>query len=199
LILAAKAPASVWKVNRSPGGAITSLEKKTEYVYHYSFHIMDPALGTPGDQDVRAPGVGRAGDPHRRRRRGPTGSRLPWPWARARQLKSSGGSGGSGDFGTSRQFSDRQVTLNLTFGGGARELIRRRLSGHQGPVRIPDRRWALAWYPTQAANEPRATSRSVDFTGGGDWCPEGCCLQVIRSLKHEVAKCAPRAVGRIVT
>jgi hypothetical protein len=45
LILAAKAPASVWKVNRSPGGAITSLEKKTEYVYHYSFHIMDPAWG----------------------------------------------------------------------------------------------------------------------------------------------------------
>jgi hypothetical protein len=35
----------VWKVNRSPGGAITSLEKKTEYVYHYSFHIMDPAWG----------------------------------------------------------------------------------------------------------------------------------------------------------
>jgi hypothetical protein len=45
LILAAKAPASVWKVNRSPGGAITSLEKKTEYVYHYSFHVMDPAWG----------------------------------------------------------------------------------------------------------------------------------------------------------
>ena len=45
LILAAKAPARVWKVNRSPGGAITSLEKKTEYVYHYSFHIMDPAWG----------------------------------------------------------------------------------------------------------------------------------------------------------
>jgi hypothetical protein len=36
LILAAKAPVSVWKVNRSPGGAITSLEKKTEYVCHYS-------------------------------------------------------------------------------------------------------------------------------------------------------------------
>jgi len=45
LVLAAKAPASVWKVNRSPRGAITSLEKKTEYVYHYSFHIMDPAWG----------------------------------------------------------------------------------------------------------------------------------------------------------
>ena len=45
LILAAKAPASVWKVNRSARGAITSIEKKTEYVYHYSFHIMDPAWG----------------------------------------------------------------------------------------------------------------------------------------------------------
>jgi hypothetical protein len=44
LILAAKAPASVRKVNR-PRGVITSLEKKTEYVYHYSFHIMDPAWG----------------------------------------------------------------------------------------------------------------------------------------------------------
>jgi hypothetical protein len=45
LILAAKAPAGVWKVHRSAGGAITRLEKKTEYVYHYSFHIMDPAWG----------------------------------------------------------------------------------------------------------------------------------------------------------
>jgi hypothetical protein len=45
LILAAKAPAGVWKVHRSAGGVITRLEKKTEYVYHYSFHIMDPAWG----------------------------------------------------------------------------------------------------------------------------------------------------------
>jgi hypothetical protein len=45
VILAAKAPASVWKVNRSPRGAITGLEKKTEYVYRHSFHIMDPAGG----------------------------------------------------------------------------------------------------------------------------------------------------------
>src|SRR5882724_5554565 len=45
LILAAKAPASVWKVHRSAGGVITRIEKKTEYVYHYSFHIMDPAWG----------------------------------------------------------------------------------------------------------------------------------------------------------
>jgi hypothetical protein len=45
LILAAKAPASVWKVHRSARGVITRLEKKREYVYHYSFHVMDPAFG----------------------------------------------------------------------------------------------------------------------------------------------------------
>ena len=45
LILAAKAPAAVWKVHRSASGVITNIEKKREYVYHYSFHIMDPAFG----------------------------------------------------------------------------------------------------------------------------------------------------------
>jgi len=45
LVLAAKAPAAVWKVHRSARGVITNLEKKREYVYHYSFHIMDPAFG----------------------------------------------------------------------------------------------------------------------------------------------------------
>ena len=45
LVLVARAPAAVWKVNRSARGVITSLEKKREYVYHYSFHIMDPAWG----------------------------------------------------------------------------------------------------------------------------------------------------------
>jgi hypothetical protein len=45
LILAAKAPAAVWKVRRSAAGAITNIEKKREHVYHYSFHIMDPAFG----------------------------------------------------------------------------------------------------------------------------------------------------------
>jgi hypothetical protein len=45
LVLAAKAPATVWKVKRSSRGRITSIEKKTEYVYHYSFHIMDPDWG----------------------------------------------------------------------------------------------------------------------------------------------------------
>ena len=45
LVLVAKAPAAVWKVHRSARGVITNLEKKREYVYHYSFHIMDPAFG----------------------------------------------------------------------------------------------------------------------------------------------------------
>ena len=45
LILVARARATVWKVKRSAGGVITNLEKKTEYVNHYSFHIMDPAWG----------------------------------------------------------------------------------------------------------------------------------------------------------
>lgn len=45
LVLVAKAPATVWKVKRSAAGAIRNLEKKTEYVNHYSFHIMDPDWG----------------------------------------------------------------------------------------------------------------------------------------------------------
>ena len=45
LILVARARATVWKVRRSAGGVIMGLEKKTEYVNHYSFHIMDPAWG----------------------------------------------------------------------------------------------------------------------------------------------------------
>jgi hypothetical protein len=45
LVLAAKAPAAVWKVKRSPRGVLMNLEKKREHVYHYSFHIMDPAFG----------------------------------------------------------------------------------------------------------------------------------------------------------
>jgi len=45
LILVAKAPASVWEVERSSGGTIRNLRKKMAYVNHYSFHIMDPAWG----------------------------------------------------------------------------------------------------------------------------------------------------------
>jgi hypothetical protein len=45
LVLVAKAPATVWKVQRSAKGNIRNLEKKSEYVNHYSFHIMDPEWG----------------------------------------------------------------------------------------------------------------------------------------------------------
>jgi hypothetical protein len=45
LILVARARATVWKVRKSAAGVITNLEKKSEYVNHYSFHIMDPAWG----------------------------------------------------------------------------------------------------------------------------------------------------------
>ena len=45
LVLVARAPAPVWKVRRSASGIIVNLEKKTEFVNQYSFHIMDPAWG----------------------------------------------------------------------------------------------------------------------------------------------------------
>jgi hypothetical protein len=45
MILVARARATVWKVKKSAAGVITKLEKKSEYVNHYSFHIMDPAWG----------------------------------------------------------------------------------------------------------------------------------------------------------
>ena len=45
LVLAAKAPAPVWKVKRSAAGNITNLEKRIGCVSHYSFHIMDPDWG----------------------------------------------------------------------------------------------------------------------------------------------------------
>jgi hypothetical protein len=45
LILVARAPASVWEVRRSASGVIGNLQKKTAYVNHYSFHIMDPQWG----------------------------------------------------------------------------------------------------------------------------------------------------------
>jgi len=37
---AAKGPAPVWKVKRSPTGVITSLEKRIEYASHYSSTII---------------------------------------------------------------------------------------------------------------------------------------------------------------
>lgn len=46
LILVARAPVPVWQVKRSPDGAVIwNLAKKTAYVNHYSFHIMDPVWG----------------------------------------------------------------------------------------------------------------------------------------------------------
>ena len=45
LVLAARAPALVWKVQRSAAGRIVNLEKTSQYVNHYSFHIMDPTWG----------------------------------------------------------------------------------------------------------------------------------------------------------
>ena len=46
LVLAAKAPAPVQEVRRSEStGAIGNIAKKTTYVNHYSFHIMDPDWG----------------------------------------------------------------------------------------------------------------------------------------------------------
>jgi hypothetical protein len=45
LILVARAAATVWEVKRSTSGVIGNLAKKTAYVSHYSFHIMDPEWG----------------------------------------------------------------------------------------------------------------------------------------------------------
>ena len=45
LILAAKAPATVWEVTGTASGVIGNLAKKYSYVNHYSFHIMDPQWG----------------------------------------------------------------------------------------------------------------------------------------------------------
>jgi hypothetical protein len=45
LVLVAKAPATVFKVRRSARGRIVNIEKKTEHVYHYNFHIIDPDWG----------------------------------------------------------------------------------------------------------------------------------------------------------
>jgi hypothetical protein len=45
LVLVARAPARVWKVNRSSAGVLRNLEKTQQFVNHYSFHIMDPDWG----------------------------------------------------------------------------------------------------------------------------------------------------------
>jgi hypothetical protein len=46
LVLVAKAPAMVWKVKRSPKGNISNLEKRLEYVNHYSFTSWTRSGGT---------------------------------------------------------------------------------------------------------------------------------------------------------
>ena len=45
LILVARAPATVWEVERTSRGVIRNLAKKKAFVNHYSFHIMDPHWG----------------------------------------------------------------------------------------------------------------------------------------------------------
>ena len=46
LVLVAKAPAPVWKVARSANtGAIVNIDRRREYVNHYSFHIIDEEWG----------------------------------------------------------------------------------------------------------------------------------------------------------
>ena len=45
VVLVARAPATVWKVRRSARGRIVNLDKTSQYVNHYSFHIWDPTWG----------------------------------------------------------------------------------------------------------------------------------------------------------
>jgi hypothetical protein len=45
VILVGRAPAPVWNVQKSKGGKIVNLERKTQYVNHYHFHIQDPDWG----------------------------------------------------------------------------------------------------------------------------------------------------------
>ena len=47
LVLVARAPVPVpvWDVKRSEGGVIVNLARKTAFVNHYSFHILDPRRG----------------------------------------------------------------------------------------------------------------------------------------------------------
>ena len=45
LVLVARAPVPVWDVRRSDGGVIVNLARKSAFVNHYSFHIMDPRWG----------------------------------------------------------------------------------------------------------------------------------------------------------
>jgi hypothetical protein len=45
MVLVARAPATVWKVQRAKAGHIVNLAKTSQYVNHYSFHVWDPVWG----------------------------------------------------------------------------------------------------------------------------------------------------------
>jgi len=45
VILVGRAPAPVWNVQCSPNGKIVNIERKTQYVNHYYFHLQDPDWG----------------------------------------------------------------------------------------------------------------------------------------------------------
>ncbi len=44
-ILVGRAPAPVWNVKKTKSGKIMNIERKTQYVNHYHFHIIDPDWG----------------------------------------------------------------------------------------------------------------------------------------------------------
>jgi hypothetical protein len=66
MVLVARAGATVC-VQRARSGRIRNLAKRTSFVNHYSFHIMDPEWGHMTIKNVRASAVRRAGDPQRAR------------------------------------------------------------------------------------------------------------------------------------
>lgn len=75
LILVARAPATVWEVRRSKD-VIGNIVKKSAFVNHYSFHIMDPEWGHMTIKMSGHPPFGAQvilGRPRVRRRRGPRG------------------------------------------------------------------------------------------------------------------------------
>jgi hypothetical protein len=45
VILVGRAPAPVWDVQQSKSGTIVNIQRKTQYVKHYYFHILDPDWG----------------------------------------------------------------------------------------------------------------------------------------------------------
>jgi hypothetical protein len=74
LVLVAKAPAPVWKMARSAKtGAIVNIERRREYVNHYSFHIIDPEWGHVTIKMSGHPPVRRTDHPQRPRVRGASG------------------------------------------------------------------------------------------------------------------------------